>query len=1622
MKQKLNTLLLGIACLAIPQMKAMAQISILQDYKNYTSAPIGTFQGINFREGGFSGIYYVPNTNGKEFWVCSDRGVNIDCASANPAGCTPTYDKMYAFPGYAPKIHRVRLNGDSVQILQTISVKRPGGTPATGIINPTGFGSTAAEVASTDTVLNCINFNAKTAAKDIWGIDCEAIVVDKNGNFWLSEEGGPTIWMLDQNGVVLKRYSPYANLVGAQSIDVLIDTAFKYRKNNRGFEGLTIAPNGKLYAIIQSPILYPTQSVGENTRIHRILEIDPTTDATRMLVYLNDGIIGASGNNQIRLRDWKIGDISAINDSTFLVIEAALRGTTDIKKVYKININAATPVNSGLYSGVRLEALVDSAGLATNGILAVRKTLFMDINAVGWDPNLDKTEGLAIINDSTIVICNDNDYAQTCPLANGIAIPTTNLSHVIKYSLQGANKLNNYQPYAITLSQGITGPSSSKTPYLVPTIQNAWFKSILTTGDAVGGYRMCGTPDGLGAFDNNDGTFTLLMNHEFGNTSGVVRADGSKGGFVSKWVINKSTLSVVSGADLTQNIYLWNPLTSSYINYNSSFPSALADINRFCSGDLAPESAFYNSATGKGTQERIYMNGEEAGNEGRAFGHIATGPMAGRSYELPYLGKFSWENSVASPVASDTTVVIGMDDATPGQVYVYVGTKTTTGTDIDKAGLANGKLYGIAVSGLSNETNGSVPTPGTPFSLADLGYVQNMTGLALNNASNSAGVTTFLRPEDGAWDPVNHNDFYFATTNAFTSPSRLWKLHFTNPANPLLGGTITAVLDGTEGQKMFDNITVDNYGHILLVEDVGGNAHLGKTWQYDIATDVLTQVATHDSTRFLTGGANFLTIDEEASGILDVERVLGPGMFLTVDQAHYSQPGELVEGGQLLAFFNPTTYNSAPEVNLKGAGVTIADEDVTPSVTDNTHYGNVYVGNTQTKTFVIENNGAGSLTVSNINFSGANASEYTLVSAPAFPWTIASNASQTISVRFAPIAAGNRTAMMNVVNSDIDEALYNVAIAGNGVDSPEVNITGAGTSIPDGDVTPGTANNTDFGTVLVGNITTQTFVIANSGYGNLVVSAVNFTGAAAGYFSLVGAPSFPLTIATGSTYTMTVKYSPTAGGVHNATLSVISNDADEAVYDFAVRGTATYLPEINIKGNNVSIIDGDNTPGTTNYTDFGSVTTSASFTRNFVIQNTGMGNLSVSGITFSGANASEFVLFGAPSFPLTIVPGDSQTITVKFAPTAGGVRNATINVASNDADEAIYDFALKGTGVALPEINVKGNGFSIMDGDVTAGAANNTDFGGVNAGSNIIKYFVIQNTGVGALNVATISLAGATEFTLASSPILPVTIAPNDSVNIAVQFAAGAVGTRTAVINIQSNDADEATYNFLLQGTSLGLPEINVKGNSANIADGDETPGTANNTDFGNVNIGNNTTKTYIIENKGTSPLNVSNIAFSGSNAADFTLYGAPSFPVSIAANGSQSITVQFQPAAAGARKATLTIANSDSDEGTYDFAVMGTGVSVTGVGTIVSATSMKLYPNPTNGMATLAIVLKNDAHVAVQVTDMSGREVLPTLEKDMRSGENFTELNTADLAGGIYFVKVSDGNSSANVKMVVVR
>jgi serralysin len=483
-----------------------------------------------------------------------------------------------------------------------------------------------------------------------------------------------------------------------------------------------------------------------------------------------------------------------------------------------------------------------------------------------------------------------------------------------------------------------TGPSTTTSPYLIAAEPNVRFTSVITAGDPLpDGSVFAGVPDGIGAFDNGDGTITVLINHELGSGAGIVRDHGSTGAFVDRLVIDKATLEVVDADDLIQTVNLWNDATDTYVAGTTAF-------SRFCSGDLPATSALYNAADGLGTQVHIYLTGEESTPEGRATATIATGANAGTLYELPYLGNMAFENVVANPYQQNKTIVALSDDSSLpnglGQVYIYVGEKQAAGTEIEQAGLSGGAFYGIKVTGVTAESNGS-PIDGS-FSLEAIGPdgdVSNLTGAQIESESITDGVTAFLRPEDFAWDPDNPSVAYFATTNSFTGVSRIYQLTFTDIEHPELGGTIQAVVESDDyGAHMFDNLTVGD-GKVIVQEDPGNNAYVARVWKYDIANGSFTEVGTFNPDQFAPGGSEFITQDEESSGVVDVTGLLGDSdthAYLLDAQVHLATGNPAtVEQGQLVVMYvdDPFLIGGNGQDDLFGSA---ADEELSGGNGDDT--------------------------------------------------------------------------------------------------------------------------------------------------------------------------------------------------------------------------------------------------------------------------------------------------------------------------------------------------------------------------------------------------------------------------------------------------------------------------------------------------------------------------------------------------------------------------------------------------------------------------------------------------------------------------------------------------------------
>lgn len=481
------------------------------------------------------------------------------------------------------------------------------------------------------------------------------------------------------------------------------------------------------------------------------------------------------------------------------------------------------------------------------------------------------------------------------------------------------------------LAQG-TSPSTTVTPYVESHLPGVQITSILTVDDGSvprtggGTTRMVGIPDGIGVIDGAELSpaepdfFYLLVNHEINATQGIVRDHGNAGSFVSKWKIDKATLAVVEGDDLIKQYLDWDEGSASFVAGSGLF-------DRLCSADRPAGTALYDSVSGLGSQEIIYLNGEESFG-GRALGHVVTGPDAGTTYHLEHLGFAAFENVLASPAEQAATVVVGLEDADDGEVYVYVGQKQSAGTEVEKAGLVGGNLYALAVEGKPYEYDdqvalavGEVET----FTLKLIGEPGNRPVDGADVEARGADTVTPVDPaqtfeslkmggpEDGAWDtrPGFGNTFYFVTkgttSNGITAATRIWKLEFDDISNPAQGGTLTRLKDGPETRLgSLDNVTFDVIGgqpKVYVQEDLGSDSRLSKIWEYDVASGQLEELAQFDAQRFFDGGSSFITTNEESSGIVSLRDVLGEGWFAASVQVHsstgLSDSTELVEHGQL---------------------------------------------------------------------------------------------------------------------------------------------------------------------------------------------------------------------------------------------------------------------------------------------------------------------------------------------------------------------------------------------------------------------------------------------------------------------------------------------------------------------------------------------------------------------------------------------------------------------------------------------------------------------------------------------------------------------------------------------------
>jgi len=119
---------------------------------------------------------------------------------------------------------------------------------------------------------------------------------------------------------------------------------------------------------------------------------------------------------------------------------------------------------------------------------------------------------------------------------------------------------------------------------------------------------------------------------------------------------------------------------------------------------------------------------------------------------------------------------------------------------------------------------------------------------------------------------------------------------------------------------------------------------------------------------------------------------------------------------------------------------------------------------------------------------------------------------------------------------------------------------------------------------------------------------------------------------------------------------------------------------VEVRGNNIVISDGDTTPTSGDFTNFGAKSTAATITKTFTVKNTGSAALLTSGlkvVTTAGVASSTFTILEGLS--ASIAAGGSDTFTVKFATTTKGSYTRMISFVTNDSNENPYNFYISGT-------------------------------------------------------------------------------------------------------------------------------------------------------------------------------------------------------------------------------------------------------------------------------------------------------------------------------------------------------
>jgi hypothetical protein len=477
-------------------------------------------------------------------------------------------------------------------------------------------------------------------------------------------------------------------------------------------------------------------------------------------------------------------------------------------------------------------------------------------------------------------------------------------------------------------------------------------------------------------------------------------------------------------------------------------------------------------------------------------------------------------------------------------------------------------------------------------------------------------------------------------------------------------------------------------------------------------------------------------------GGLSLPLTLAAGQSTTVNVVFTSQAIGGATGTLALANDGSTSpLNIALSANAVAAG----SLNGTPT---SFSFGSVQLGTTQTQTETLNNTSGETLNITQATFTGSGYGYSGLT----LPLTLAPGQSSTFGVTFTPSNAGASNALLSLTVSG-SSTTFDMALSGSGVTAASLSTT------------PSTLA---FGNVNLGNSTTLTETVSNSGGEDLTITQASSSGAGLSYAGL----TLPLTLVSGQSSTFSVTFSPVSAGSVSGTLSLTLS-------------TSSTPATIALSGNGVAPATLAAAPASLT---FSSVELGKSQTQSTTITNTGGSSATISQDTVAGTGFS----ISGLSAPVTLTPGQSANLNVTFAPQTLNSVTGSVAVASNASDSNLT-IGLSGSATGAPQGQLSVSPGTISVGNVTVGQSG-------------------TQTGTLSATGASVSVSSATvassEFTI-SGISLPLVIPAGQSANFTVTFtpqSSGVASSSAAFVSNASNSPGSAT----VTGTGIAAPVYSV--------------------------------------------------------------------------------------------------------------------------------------------------------------------------------------------------------------------